>query len=472
MKTPDFDQALNALIEKFNTLRTQRHPATMADATKDKPTVLIVGAGLAGITAANKLAQAGLFVHLIEAKDRVGGRIFTFQADDEIFIELGAQFLHGIKDNPLFLAMGKYKVQVQPMSRISCGVFDHNGQEIPYDELVPYIRQYKNDLMSFAQQRFSDQQDRFQIQQLKEMTKQLEMTGKFEKKYVEDLVKHLSIQEFEQENLFSYKLGLQKKESESNFLVTNGFERFIHAMLKEAKDSHHLELHLNAEVTEIVHDATECTVTLKNGAQLKGDGIICTVPLGVLQKEKIAFNPALPKSKTTAIHHLRMASHNKVIMFFKNAFWPNLSHIIVPFDSGNQTWLDIVNLNYFLETESPILVVSLHQSPLFHNVADEKVIKHITEILQNIFKKSYQPPKQCWVSRWDDDPFSFGAYSYHPPGSSLEDNTEIAQPLGRLCFAGEHTDRAPANVQSAYSSGLESAEQVIMQINDLLNKVG
>src|ERR1700761_3325944 len=57
--------------------------------------ILILGAGMAGLTAARALAERGLHVTVLEARERVGGRVFTRQTDEGVAVELGAEFIHG-----------------------------------------------------------------------------------------------------------------------------------------------------------------------------------------------------------------------------------------------------------------------------------------------------------------------------------------------------------------------------------------
>ena len=68
------------------------------------------------------------------------------------------------------------------------------------------------------------------------------------------------------------------------------------------------------------------------------------------------------------------------------------------------------------------------------------VVDRLLQFIERVFnvKHGYKPLKNHWVTHWNDDSFAFGFYSYHPKGSSLEDNSEIAKPIGRLIFAGEH----------------------------------
>jgi len=98
----DSKQLLAQMLQDFIKLRQAEHSAVAANPTKNTPTVIVVGAGISGIKAAYELSLKGMHVILLEAKDRIGGRVQT-QVFNNNVVELGAQFLHGIKAVACFL---------------------------------------------------------------------------------------------------------------------------------------------------------------------------------------------------------------------------------------------------------------------------------------------------------------------------------------------------------------------------------
>lgn len=462
------DQEAAALLKKFSQLRDKKNPAVLANPSRQVPTVVIIGGGISGISAALTLAHAGLHVCMLEARDRIGGRIHTQELDNGAYVEYGAQFMHGIKGNPLFVALGKYHAELKPLTRERCAVYDENGHRIEHDKLLSHIQKVKDEVTSLAQQRLSDSKDRFLAEELKDIAEQVQYVSNLDPKHINDLIKKISLHEFHQETMFAYKLGLGKKESEGNYLITSGFANSLKEMLEEAKVTGNLELHLSSEVTQIKHDSNQVMVHMAQGNVFKADACICTLPLGVLQHGNVAFIPPLTDAKQKSIMRLKMTTHDKVIFSFEQAFWPNYSHFVIPFDPQQKTWVDVINLNYFTDGAAPVLVASVHDLQNSTNNTDETVIKQMGQLLQKIFDQ-YQQPKQTIVTHWNDDAYARGAYCYHTEHSNLNDNTEIARPMGRLCFAGEHTHRAPASVQGAYISGLEAAKQVVMQLDGMLS---
>jgi monoamine oxidase len=153
-----------------------------------------------------------------------------------------------------------------------------------------------------------------------------------------------------------------------------------------------------------------------------------------------------------------------VILEFEEVFWDNLSHFFIPYDPEMNAWVDITNLQFFNENKAPVLISSIHSELYQKHFTDDQLVEHYIKLIRNIYPNSFKPLKNSWVTDWDLDPFTLGSYSYHPEGSSLDDNSEIARPLGCLIFVGEHTNRSPSNVQGAYISGMAGAKQVVEQL--------
>lgn len=445
-------------------LKSKNHPAIKAQVNNDKPTILVIGAGLSGLTAAKEITQHGLNVILVEARERVGGRIHSIQLNDGSFIELGAQFIHGIKNNPLYNISEHYHLEVKPYVRSDWAIYDKQGNEVDKSQLNELVQEYEEQLKVLTLSRQSDDKDRFTVEDLEYIDMQLLKHKAITSQDLRSLAKMISIKVHKNEKLFSYKLGLTKKESESNFLVLNGYSKLTLGMHQEATETGLLQTSLSDEVIKIEHKADEIIVHTRKGNIHRADAAICTLPLGVLQKGNVIFEPVLPAAKIKAINTLKCASHNKVVLQFEEAFWDDYSHFVFLQDEALEAWIDVINLQHFTKSKLPMLVLSIYSYPNKKSPDDEFVINHCVNLLKHIYPNKFKPLINSWVTHWENDPYSLGAYCYHPQGSTLNDNSAIAKPLGRLIFAGEHTHRSPANLQAAYLSGLESAVQVIDQL--------
>ncbi len=459
----------NLVKDLFNSylhLKQKKHHAVKVETENDKPRIMIIGGGLSGFAAAKELTRHGINVLMIEAKNRIGGRIETVEFKDNAYVELGAQFLHGIKDNALFEVCASYGIEVKPYTRGDWAIYNMNGTQIDKNKLSDLVIQYKHLLKSLSMERHSDNTDRFTAEDLKNLDSKLSNQDDILSSDLGTLAKMISIKELNEEKLFEYKLGVNKKESESNFLVMNGFSKLIIGLLEDVRNTGLFQLVSSAQITKLDYTQDEVIAYTRNGESFNADAVICTLPLGVLKHHEVEFNPPLPHEKVEAINKLETAIQNKVILEFDEVFWNNdLSHFVVLYDPTYQAWVDVLNLQFFHQDKMPILVLSVYSNPGQDFPDDKYIVNHFVNLLKRIYPDTFRPLKNHWVTHWNDDPFAFGSYSYHPKGSSLEDNSEIAKPIGRLIFAGEHTHRSPSNMQAAYLSGLESARQVIEQLN-------
>tara|TARA_R110002110_G_scaffold166602_1_gene367226 strand:- start:9643 stop:11070 length:1428 start_codon:yes stop_codon:yes gene_type:complete len=459
------EQFVEELLKRFKSLRASQHTAVMGNLKKDIPSVIVIGAGVAGVKAAYELALMGMHVILLEAQDRIGGRAHTKLINHNP-VEFGAQFLHGIKNSELFLDLVKHKIDIRPMSRKQINIYDESGKEIEMAQLMPFIEKIKSKVAGLELNRLSDDLDRFVAKELKIYKREIEIALNLKESDAQLLMEKLSVHELKQESLFEYKTGIGKKESENNYLICSGISFYLEHILSYASREGSIEVHLNAEVNNIKYEEDLVTAELSSGKSFKADAMICTLPLGVLQQEDVTFEPPLPKAKSKAIQNLKIANHEKVIMQFEKVFWPNKSHFIIPHEPHTHTWLDIVNLNYFSNSTNPVLVTSFHTG--LGKKPDAEIIAELQSYLKNIFGKDYIKPAKCWVTHWESDPYIRGGYSYHPDGVTLDENSQIARPVDRLCFAGEHTFRGPASIKGAFESGIEAAEQVVQQLSKIL----
>lgn len=440
----------------------------------DLPCVIIIGAGLAGLSAASALLEAGFRVTLLEARSTVGGRIASHQLQNGEYIEFGAQFLHGIKGSPLLPLLNKFKVDIQPIEKSQCQSYDHTGKKIDPADFVPIMEKYKDEIFALSHNRLSDSKDRFMAQEVRSLIEQIDLNATQHEKRnqaqenLSELAKNLLANDAQELSLFAYKLGLGKNENESNFLVTNGFGHLLKGMASTMPNAQNFDLKLSHIVKKIENTAGSVVVTTESNKSFSADMCICTLPLGVLQQGNVQFSPLLPVAKSIAINSLKTAIHNKIILEFEKAFWGKEGHYIVFYDQKNKIWLNIVNIQHFTNENNAVLAISIHSNFFIDELSDQQQIDHMIVLLTSIFGKNITPLKNAWVTHWERDPYAMGSYSYHPQGVSLDANSDIATPVGRLCFAGEHTHRSPSNVHAAYLSGLEASKQAVEQLVSIL----
>ncbi|RXN11052.1 dnaJ -like protein [Labeo rohita] len=310
--------------------------------------VVIIGSGFAGLAAAATLVKAGFKnVLVLEAKERIGGRVNTTKPFTENIIEVGANWIHGQKGNPLY----KIAKEQNLLSEGACAsrnmclprsvssrdyFFKEDGKPVPKkivdqvsslfskltdkafdDELAPKHRDltlgaYLDD--AFGESPLAATEDG---QQVFEWCKRTECTDEACSSLYEVSASQIS-------NYTALEGGF------FNTLGPGGYRAILDVLLKDVPSE---TIKCNAPVKSIRWDLVKegncederCPVQIvcENGQSFEADHVIVTVSLGVL-KEKGAtmFEPALPANKLSAIKNLGFGIVDKIFLFFEKRFWP------------------------------------------------------------------------------------------------------------------------------------------------------
>ncbi|EWC45180.1 hypothetical protein DRE_06068 [Drechslerella stenobrocha 248] len=247
-----------------------------------------------------------------------------------------------------------------------------------------------------------------------------------------------------------------------------------------------LDVRTKHEVTEIKYGSGDnskgVTLKFRDGSKFSADKVIVTLPLGVLKKQGVKFDPPLSGAKRSAIDKLGFGLLNKVIMIYEEPFWDTTKD---GFGCLRQPEGDESSLSSYEKKRGrfymwwnaskvvgrPTLVGLMvgDAAEQVENESDDELVEEATGILKNCFGDDKVPsePDQSIVTRWRSDPFACGTYSYIAAGSTGADYDVIAEPIdNQIFFAGEHTNRHyPATVHGAYISGLRAAGEVVDAIN-------
>lgn len=246
-----------------------------------------------------------------------------------------------------------------------------------------------------------------------------------------------------------------------------------------------LDVRTGKIVTDISYDANgnkkKAVIQCKDGEKFFADHVVFTGSLGVLKQQKIKFEPPLPDWKRGAINRLGFGIMNKVVLVFQEPFWdtkrdmfgllrePKNPATMIQEEYAANRGRFYLFWNVMKTTGLPCLIALMagdaaHQA---ENTPDSEIITEVTGQLRNVFKHTTIPdPLETIITRWGQDPFTYGSYSYVAAEAFPDDYDLMARSIGNLHFAGEATcGTHPATVHGAYLSGLRAASEIIEPVS-------
>ena len=221
------------------------------------------------------------------------------------------------------------------------------------------------------------------------------------------------------------------------------------------------DIRFGQAVERVSYDRDGVRVKTSQGLEMRARKLILTVPLGILKKGKIVFDPPLPKEKMDAIGRIGFGNYQKTAFLYEEIFWDPELHLF-DWDGGatGKEWAEWVNLYPF--TGEPALM-AFHTAQAAYGIesmTDREISDAATDALGSALGKKVPRPKDMIVSKWGHDPYSLGAYSFIGVGATPADRTMLGKPLeGCLYFAGEAvSENYAATMHGAYESGLAAAK--------------
>lgn len=404
--------------------------------------VVIVGAGMAGLAAARRLADAGVEVTVLEARERIVGRMWT-DTSLGVPIDLGAAWIHGTDGNPIVELAADAGAQTVETDFEDVVVYD--GQQVVDDAAVQAAFATWDEITTRLEVLSENADDDVPL------SDGLAEVADLDDPVMAWVVRSMVVSEYaaDPDQLALAWYGQEGEFDGPNLILPGGYAQLAEYLVRG------LDIRTGTEVLRIADDGARVQIDTSHG-QVSADRVIVTVPLGVLKAGTIAFDPPLPDAKRRAIERLGFGLLNKVVLAFEEPFWPESPDMFGLVGAGQPVG-DMLNGLTF--ADSPVLVGIRGGAAARsrESLSDEDTVAAVVEAL------AAPEPTAAVVTRWASDPYARGSYSFLAVGSSPADQRALAEPVGdRLLFAGEAThEEFFATVHGAYMSGIREADRIL-----------
>ncbi len=442
--------------------------------------VVVIGAGLAGLVAAFELVRQGHETLLLEAQDRVGGRIYTLRTfAPGLYAEAGGMRiprvhdltleycrLFGLELRPFMMGNPKGLVYVGG-TRMTAEQAQQAPEQLPF-EVAEHERGQTADalweratadireLLASGQDPWDEVRRRYDQYSIREF---LELKG-----FSEGAIEMYGVLNFVESDLNSAVMEELREQLGGAYAnmqeIVGGMDRLPNAFCAAMPD----KIRFGAEVHAIDQDPDSVTVHYRTRAgrySVTADYAICTLPFPVLRH--VEMLKPLSRGKQRAIRQLHYSASTKILFQVRRRFWEEEDGI---FGGATATDLGIRRINYPTpdpETQRGVLLASYTwgQDAARWGAMDEVTrIEEALEDVAQIHPRIREEFETGTSHAWSADKYAGGAFALFEPEQQTKLQDDITRREGRILFAGEHCSLHHAWIQGALESGIRAAREI------------
>jgi monoamine oxidase len=425
---------------------------------------LVIGAGAAGLAAAQTLQTAKRSVLILEARDRLGGRVHTNYDFAPHPIECGAEYIQGEKVLT-WKWVRRYWMQTIPTFARDDRQFMYVNQKLlpssqwsslPGMEFLDFRSLKNNALYQLLTDWIQSGKPDLSLAQFLS-THQIALSPDIYR-IADHYVSASAAIDLDQLGIYGM-MELTYGDGDRFFRLKDGYTRLFE------KFAAGLNIRYQTPVTQIRWNAAGVEVQTEAGTTYTAKQVVITLPLALLQQNAVAFEPALPDSKLSAIHGLGSGSITKLILKFDSPFWERKQEFFLTTLDTQMWWRP----GWGQQNEQAILTAytGAKGAEKLGSLGKKGAIQTALNDLEKMFGVELGD-RLCdaMFVNWQADPYARMAYSYVPVnGAGLR--SQLAQPLDQiLFFAGEATHPTRASlVHGALESGIRAAHEILSKFN-------
>eukprot|EP01127_Copromyxa_protea_P024199 TRINITY_DN93_c0_g1_i1.p1 TRINITY_DN93_c0_g1~~TRINITY_DN93_c0_g1_i1.p1 ORF type:complete len:449 (-),score=45.88 TRINITY_DN93_c0_g1_i1:74-1420(-) len=429
--------------------------------------VIVIGAGVSGIAAASTLKAGGKSVVVLEARDRIGGRVWT-DISKGYPLDLGASWLHTFWFNPICEKAKEYNVELIPTVYANVMLYDHDGDPISR-KLSRSIFSQMNHI--HAHIRNTSYPPGTTLQDVIDNCRPNFPPGDIRHRILDFHVYHsltdtmaVDLHQVDFNSWCSTDDDYDHDGGDS--IPVGGYISIIAPLHEPIKDN----IRLNHVVEKIDYENGGVKVKTNKGS-FSADKVVVSLPLPTMYRNCVAFRPPLPPNKRLALERLgaKYGVLNKIWLKFERTFWPeDVSFLgFIPLEEEKN---DVITLFFCGHDVEPGLLCAFSQGELGHRIEklnDEETLKVVLKSLNRMFKNQVPPVIHTKVTRWSLDPFAYGTYVAPTTSHFISSITALAEPIdNKVFFCGEGTViENNGTVHGAYLSGIRAAKEALNEVS-------
>ena len=428
--------------------------------------IAVIGAGAAGLYAADILRSKGLSVSIFEASGQLGGRVRSLRNQREITVQSIADFPVEVGAEVIYGSNSSWNKIITNFNLPTAELSDAQDAFV-IDNAVKTAAGWQGNSDFAASQNFIKSIASYTGAAVSVQQASASLSAR-----AQNLV---GAQLANQYGTSSDRLGI-KPLAEELKLLTRDNKRFtvstnpMQDILLSRFSAVGTNVTLNTPIVSVNYAGEKIILTTKGGEQLEFDKVVITVPLAVLKSGGITFTPALPASKTSAMSRFGMDACIRVILDFKKNFWGEGTNMIWGGANAPQMFNTGVGRSSFYRTLSVTILGS--KAEQLAGLTDAKIVEAVLADLDVLYQKQGTDFVRrdlttneiiAFVKNWAKDEFTKGGYSYPLAAATAQDRKNLGLPVNnKLFFAGEATDILGDG--GTINGALNSAERVVEDV--------